>query len=260
MSTSTGSKLNHLLTTQPYGVVLLSAWLQKRGYSPELLKRYKSSNWLESIGAGALKRSRDDVGYDGAIYALQEQMGLAVHPGAKTALSLHGKSHYLQLSAKKITLIGGKNERLPTWFRRYDWGVKFDYHALQFLPPHAGLVELERNSFSIKVSGPARAMMECLYLAPDKQDLFECYELMEGLNNLRPQNVQHLLEDCSSIKVKRLFLYLAEKCGHSWFTYVKLDNVKLGRGKRSLVRNGVLNKKYQITVPRELEEHGRASL
>jgi hypothetical protein len=27
--------------------------------------------------------------------------------------------------------------------------------------------------------------MECLYLAPEKQELAECYQLMEGLNNLR---------------------------------------------------------------------------
>lgn len=43
------------------------------------------------------------------------------------------------------------------------------------------------------------------------------FELMEGLNNLRPNQVQDLLEKCESVKVKRLFLYLAEKAGHEWF-------------------------------------------
>jgi len=260
MTTVKGSKLNWLLTTQPHGVVLLSAWLKKQGYSPELLKRYKSSKWLESIGTGALKRFGDDVRYEGAIYALQAQSELSVHPGGKTALSLLGKAHYLELSAKRVTLFGGENERLPSWFRKYNWGLNLDYHAPKFLPDQAGLVEFERNSFNIKISGAARAMMECLYLAPQKQDLLECYELMEGLNNLRPQNVQHLLERCSSVKVKRLFLFLAEKAGHSWFEYLKLDNVDLGKGKRSIVRNGSLNKKYHITMPKELENNGRSNL
>jgi hypothetical protein len=42
-------------------------------------------------------------------------------------------------------------------------------------------------------------MMECLYLAPNKHDLQACYELMEGLTQLRPQLVQELLESCTSI-------------------------------------------------------------
>ena len=260
MSTNNGSKLNHLLSTQPGGVVLLSAWLKKQGYSAELLKRYKSSKWLESVGSGALKRFGEDVGYEGAIYALQTQAGQNVHPGGKTALSVLGKAQYLELSAKKVTLFGGEDERLPTLFKKYDWNVSVDFHATKFLPSQAGLVEIERNSFSIKVSGAARAMMECLYLASEKQDLLECYELIEGLNNLRPQNVQRLLEDCSSIKVKRLFLYLAEKAGHSWFDYMKLDNVDLGKGKRSLVKNGVLVNKYEITVPQELERNVKSNL
>ena len=94
--------------------------------------------------------------------------------------------------------------------------------------------------------------MECLYLAPEKQELSECHELMEGLTNLRPQQVQALLEACTSVKVKRLFLFLAEKAKHDWFEYLDLTKIDLGKGKRSVVPNGVLNTKYQITVPKEL--------
>ncbi len=98
--------------------------------------------------------------------------------------------------------------------------------------------------------------MECLYLAPVKQELTEFYDLMEGLNNLTPSTVQSLLEQCQSVKVKRLFLYLAEKSGHGWFKHLDLSHIDLGSGKRSLVKNGKLIEKYGITVPRELEENG----
>ena len=94
--------------------------------------------------------------------------------------------------------------------------------------------------------------MECLYLAPKEQDLVECYEVMEGLNNLRPAQVQKLLEECGSIKVKRLFLFMANKASHDWLSYLKLDHVDLGSGKRRIVNDGVYDATYQITVPRAL--------
>jgi hypothetical protein len=51
--------------------------------------------------------------------------------------------------------------------------------------------------------------------------------------------------------VKRLFLYLGEKNKHYWMEEIKLDRIDLGTGKRLIVKNGVYNKKYKITVPKE---------
>ncbi|MBE7516078.1 MAG: type IV toxin-antitoxin system AbiEi family antitoxin [Chloracidobacterium sp.] len=260
MSAINTSKIHRLLTSQPSGIVFQAKWLTDQGYSGHLQKKYRQSNWLVSIGTGAMIRAGDQVGYEGAIYALQAQTGLTVHPGGRTALSLAGKAHYLEMDSKKVTLFGNQGEKLPTWFREHNWGVKIDFHPSSFLPPDVGMTDIDFRTFSIKVSGAARALMECLYLAPDKQDLMECYELMEGLNNLRPDQVQILLEKCRSIKVKRLFLYLAEKCGHGWVEYLDLKNVDLGRGKRSIVKNGIFMKKYQITVPKEFEESGKSNL
>lgn len=257
MSKDVGSKINQLLNSQPQGIVLLSSWMVERGYSHDLQQRYKKSNWLKSVGTGAFIRNNDKVGYEGAIYALQEQSGLSVHPGGRTALSLLGKAHYLELSASRVVLFGGSGEKLPVWFKKNDWGVQVDYYETSFLPPDLGLTEVEFANFSIKVSGAGRAIMECLHLAPQKQELMECYELMEGLNNLVPKQVQTLLENCQSVKVKRLFLYMAEKADHSWFKHLDLTNVDLGKGKRSIVKKGVLVDKYGITVPKELEENGK---
>ena len=255
MSIEISSKINQLLSSQPPGVVLQSKWLAAQGYSHGLQQRYRESRWLESIGQGAMIRAGDKVGYEGAIYALQEQTGSTVHPGGRTALAFLGKAHYLEMETKRVIVFGSHSEKLPVWFEKHDWGVRCEYYQTTFLPPDLGMTRVELKNFSIRVSGAARALMECLYLAPEKQDLIECYELMEGLNNLRPDQVQILLEECRSIKVKRLFLYLAEKAGHSWFGYLKLDRIDLGKGKRSIARGGVFVDKYRITVPRELEKH-----
>ncbi len=256
MSTDTPTKINQLLRSQPPGVVFQSRWLTKQGYSLDLQRKYRTGKWLKSIGNGAMIRAGDSVGYEGAIYALQKQTNMSVHPGGRTALSLLGKAHYLELATQRIIIFGTQGEELPAWFRHHDWGVKVEYYPTTCLPPELGLTEVELKTFSIKVSSAPRALMECLYLAPEKQNLMECYELMEGLNNLRPDQVQSLLEQSTSVKVNRLFLYLAEKAGHRWFNQLKPERVNLGTGKRSIVKHGVYVDKYQITIPKELGDGG----
>ena len=257
MSTQTQTKINKLLSTLPAGIVLQSSWLTEQGYSLDLQKRYRKSHWLTAIGTGAMIRNSDQVTLEGAVYTLQKQSSLSVHPGGRTALSYLGKAHFLELSTKKVSLFGLRTEYLPKWFTGYDWGVTIDYHPTAFLPPDLGLEPYEFKSFSIKISGAVRAMMECLYLAPEEQDLMECLQVMEGLNNVRPNQVQVLLEQCQSIKVKRLFLFMVEKVGHSWLKYLKTDKIDLGKGKRSIVKNGVYDDKYQITIPKELADYGK---
>ncbi len=261
MSSGNTTKINRLLRDWPLGTVGLSSWILERGVSSQLLNRYKQNNWLESIGTGAVIRSGDQVNYQGGLYALQTQANSSVHVGGRTALSLVGRGHYLDLGTSgRVVLFGGSSERLPPWFRKRDWGVKIDYFSTSFLPPDVGLVELSLPNFSIKISSAARAMLECLYLAPKHQELFECYELMESLNNLRPNVVQELLEACSSIKVKRLFLYFAELARHPWIGLLDLSRVDLGSGKRSLVKHGVYIDKYKITVPEELTKIDKPEL
>jgi len=239
---------------------MVSAWLNKQGYSGDLQKKYRKSGWLESIGTGAMIRAGDRVSYEGALYALQKELGMSAHIGARSALSLLGKAHYLELAQKKVILFGGRGEKLPAWFENYEWDLTIDYHATSFLPPELALTDVEFGSFSLKVSSAARAMLECLYLAPEKQELYECYELMEALTNLRPDHVQKLLEACNSVKVKRLFMVLAEKAGHGWVKHLDLKTIDFGGGKRSLVKDGVYNSKYQITVPKDLEAHDPSDL
>lgn len=255
MTTENETKINKMLRSAPAGVVLLSPWLAAQGYSTDLQKYYRKSGWLESIGTGALKRAGDDVDYHGGLYALQNHAGLSVHAGGRTALSLQGRAHYIDMAAGRTVLLGSKKENLPAWFKNKEWETQIDYYTTSFLPADMGLVDLERNNFTVKISSFARAMLECLYLAPKHQEFFECYELMEGMNDLRPKSVQELLENCSSIKVKRLFLYLADKFKHPWLDFVDLSNVDLGSGTRSLVKNGVYIDKYKITVPKEFEKN-----
>lgn len=254
MSTETSTKINQLLNSSPTGIVFTSKWLTKLGYSLDLQKRYRRGNWLESIGSGAMIRKGDIVDYTGAIYAFQHQLGLSIHPGGRTSIALQGRTHYLEFLENK-TLMGFPGEKLPSWWKaQTQWAKSSTYNTSSFLPNDIGMIDLELKTYSIKVSGLARAILECIYLAPKTYEILECYTLMQGLNNLRPNTVQELLEHCGSIKVKRLFLYLANKAGHSWLEYIDLSKIDLGKGKRALVKNGIYIKEYMITVPIELED------
>lgn len=65
--------------------------------------------------------------------------------------------------------------------------------------------------------------------------------------------MQSLLERCKSIKTKRLFLFLAEATEQPWFSKIRVAKIDLGKGKRLIVKGGVFNSKYQITVPKKLD-------
>lgn len=129
-------------------------------------------------------RKGDSVSYEGALFALQKQANLSIYIGGRSALNMLGKAHFLELSSKRVFLFGPTNENLPVWFRDKDWGVELMYTKSDFLPKNVGLTEYEIKNFSIRISNPARALMECLYLAPKKQSLLECNEIMESLTTL----------------------------------------------------------------------------
>ncbi len=252
MSINKTNKLNHLLELTPNDTVLSTRWLVKMGYSHSLQQKYRSGGWFKPLGKGALYRG--SPGYLGGLYALQKQLNLSVHVGAKSALALRGEAHYLELNQQTITLFLPTKEKLPNWFSTHDWGLGVKQVKTDFIDTDIGLADFSYKSFSIKISTPARAMLEQLYLVKSEQDYIEAYELMEGLNTLRPKEVQLLLQASNSAKVNRLFLYLAQKAGHGWFKHLDISKVPLGTGKRQL-HKGVYIGEYQITIPKSLEEY-----
>jgi len=65
-----------------------------------------------------------------------------------------------------------------------------------------------------------------------------------------------LLKACHHVRAKRLFLWFAERHGFAWFKRLELEAVSLGSGKRVVAKGGALDKKYQITVPRQMAGGG----
>lgn len=235
------------------GTVMLSSTLQKIGYGRELLKKYVTSGWLESIGYGAFKLSGDNIEWAGAIHALQNQKNSTIHAGGKTALVLKGYAHYLGTSIKRVDLFGNVPDKLPKWFNDKEWGTRINYLQTKMFSYRNDkyYTSVQYNDFNLLISAPELATMEMLLLIPSGQTFDEAEKIIEGLTTLRPQHVQQLLEECNSVKVKRLFLYMAEKQNHAWLQEINIEKINLGSGKRVIVEDGVLDKKYSITVPKE---------
>jgi hypothetical protein len=261
MDSQSRSKINRLLTDWSRGTVAVQSWLSDRGVYRQLVEVYHKTGWLNRIGRGAFTRMDDRVDWTGGLYAIQEQMRLKIHAGGKTALQMHGYAHFLPLGkGGAVSLFGPPGEKLPAWFRKYDWGANIQYMTTGLFSDqtNVGLTKKETGSYVVTVSSPERAIMEVVFLVPQKESFEEATLLMEGLRNLRPRLVQNLLEQCQSVKVKRLFMLLAENCNHPWVKKLDLSRVHFGKGKRSIVKGGRLDPKYNITVPGNIPETGNA--
>lgn len=255
MSLENVGKLKSLLDVWPAQTVATSAWLNEQKVSAQLAQRYVRSQWIEPLGTGAFKRPNEKVEWVGAVRSLQTQLHLPVHVGALTALSAHGFSHYLRIGQEPVYLFSPPDTRLPSWFVGYGWEAPVNHVKSNLLPDNVGLTRHAYGSLDVTISAPERAILECLHLSPKHFDLVECYEVMQGLMNLRPKLMQELLEACKSIKVKRLFLYMADKASLPVMKHLNLETIDLGKGDRSLAKDGMYISKYALNLPKELVNH-----
>jgi hypothetical protein len=255
MNANVPTKINRLLQQVPRGGLFLASWMYENGISRELQRHYKRSQWLTPIATGVMVRTGDTPTLFGALASLNAQANKHFAIGAMSALEMQGFSHYLPMGEKTIAVFSPKGERLPLWFLKRDWNVFLRHFTTECFSPELGIEVVSQEGFNLPVSSPARGFLECLHLSPKYYNLTDMYYVMEMLSLLPPLKVQALLEDCKSIKVKRLFLYMAEKAGHDWLKMLNLFNISLGAGKRAIVKNGVYSAKYQITIPKELENY-----
>lgn len=255
MNIQNRNKLKTLLNKWPQDSIVTSVWLRNQGISRQLVQSYIKAGWITSLGPGAYQRANSKVKWQEALAGLQKQTNLPVHIGGPTAITIRGASHYLRSNKEIIFLFSSPGVSLPKWFYRYPWKQPIEHIRTSFLPPKLALSTHDYQNTKIITSSLERAIMECLYISPKRFDIMECYQILEGLRLLRPNILQKILINCHSIKVKRLFLYMAEKAQLPVFSKLKFSSIPLGKGDRSIVKNGVYNSKYKISVPEELTNY-----
>lgn len=268
MGDSKNEKLNRLLETLGDTTLVSSRWLRAHGYPSNLVARYMASGWLQSPTRGVYLRKSGKPTWEGLLRSLQTLEQLPLHVGGRFALARQGHEHYLRLGEPAtVTLYGPAN--LPAWASKlslreriqacgkgpFDWPpLSFGADTLDVTLTAHGLERATDSASGVVSSMPERAILELCDEAQDSAQVHEANAIMQGLATLRPQLVSTLLQHCSSIKAKRLFLALADRHHHAWLAHVHLQSVELGRGKRVLVKDGKLNAKYQVTLPADLDE------
>lgn len=241
---------NHILADG----ILLTTWLEKGDVTRSELSDYVKHGTLERVAWGVYKYPGTTQSLYGILSSYQTQSKLDYHIGASTALEINGYNHYLPMGKPKAIIFTPRNAKLPKWFlsNKLDMTIK-EVSTAVF--GDFGIETIDYEGYTLRVSSPERAIMECILLSPQQYDIMGINYLMEMLNSMRTSLVQKLLESCTSVKVKRLFLYLAEKAGHRWFSKLNLNNISLGFGTRSFVTGGVKNTKYDIMIPHELNNY-----
>lgn len=249
--------INSLLRSWPRGTVAVSLWLKSKGVYRQLAAQYQRSGWIVSIGQGAFIQGGDKVDWTGGVYALQSELQLPVHIGGRTALEMQGQAHFLPMGEGHPTFLFGVKRSLPNWFKQHEWGHSVNNIYTNFLSYEGsvGVTKQDLGAYSVQLSTRELAILEVLYLVGTHETYDHAVLLMEGLVTLRPDMVQGLLEKCSSIKVKRLFMYLAERFEHPWLKQVDVSKIDLGKGKRMLAGGGKFDSKYNISVP-EISQQG----
>jgi len=193
---------------------------------------------------------------------MQYFANLSFHVGGISALNLQGYAHYLPLGNhgenntqdRNVTHLWGHG-KVPAWVKAVTVDGILQFHTRQLFVESVFDTGFESISsgvrdLQLRVSSPERAIMEVLYDVHDEHSFTHAYELFEGLTGLRPNLVNTLLQHCRSIKVKRLFLYMAGQFSYPWIARVEKNKFDLGSGKRVVVKGGKLDKQYLITVPK----------
>ena len=263
-------------------------WLESRGYSRTLLSRYAAAGWLVQPARGVYHRPGFRLSWQGVVTSLQSLLGYRLSVGGKTALQLHGHGYYISARVPHfIHLYGPKAP--PGWLHKLNLDQRFVFHKAErlfppgdhlhaerqlaawdsatqrfsssaVLPEHAEAINWGEKDMPLIVSRRERAALEHLDDIPARSRFDDVGNILENLVALDPKVAGDLLRQCRSIKVKRLFLWFAERHGQPWFGKIDLKQIDLGRGKRALVKeDGCFDAKYQITYPQymlydEMEE------
>lgn len=253
MSILKGKKINQMLQSGQKNGLLFATWLVEHGYSRQLLSRYRSSGWLSSLCKGVMYRTGDTLSAFGALQSFNEQVGKSFRVAAHSALELWGFNHYVPMG-KPLLMVSTASDKMPQWMMHDIFDREFKFFKTEVFTS-AQITTLTYLDWRLLISSPEQAFMECLLLTPRQYNYMDLFYIMEQLTTLRPNVVQSLLETTKHYKMKRLFLYMAEKAGHYWYEDLDLTKIDLGTHKLQLVKSGIYISKYKMIIPKELNDY-----
>ena len=245
----------------PEGQLVNRAWLGVRGFSRSRVDYAVRAGKLEAVFHGLYRRPGPALKWEHVVYSLNE-MGFPIHVSGRSALEFQGLAHYLPTGARRIDLSG--TARIPAWVSGFQTPFRFEIHRRRLFDvlPETAVRPKPFGAWDwpIPQSAPELAMMELLSQVREPADFSAADKFFEAAVNLRPDLLHALLRACTQVKTKRLFLWFKDRHDHAWRQALSTEGIGLGRGKRMLVKGGVYDATYGITVPREMTGEDKQSL
>lgn len=256
LNTEARQQLRNLL---PLEMVATKQWLINQGLSLHFVDNAVRSGTLVSLSPGVFALSGANVSWPGVVASLQRMAEQPVHVGGLSALSMAGVNQYLSRSSEPCIQLYSPVP-LPRWLLRVPLKATFEWRGTRRLWSDVIMSDAQffkedewRDALPpIRFSCPEKAILEVLMDVPKRVSFEHADELMQGLHNLSPRRLDSLLNACTSVKVKRLFIWLADRQGHAWFRRLNPEAYDLGSGKRVVAEGGRLDKRWRITVPKEM--------
>jgi hypothetical protein len=242
----------------PLGLIATRKSLLAQGMSAHKLDNALKSGKLIALAPAVYARSGLPVAWQGLVVSLQR-----LYPkgalGGLTALELQGLGHFASLASERSVHFYAPAKE-PTWLKKLNVGGNVVWHKSDglWLPAFADIqnrfndVPWRDDLEALKISCPEKALLELLEGVPATVSFDYADALMQGLTSLSPAKLEWLLHACTSVKVKRLFFWLAFRYQYSWLKKIDPAKFDLGSGKRAIAQNGKLDKQFQITVPEHL--------
>jgi hypothetical protein len=245
----------------PMGEATSRSTLLKAGIKSYTLDNYLRSGKLKLLTKGVYCWKESLPNWQGLVASLPRLTEQKILVGGITALELQGYSHYLKVGADQhIHLYSGSH--VPPWVKSLFislQSVNVIWHSTGHLWSEEDLADKgvlirDEQNYKYPVSIPERAILELLFLLPDHFSFEHTNEVFQGLTQLSPHKMSAILMMCKSIKVKRLFFWFADKYNYPWRKHINENEYTLGAGKRVIASGGILDKRYNITVPSSMQE------
>lgn len=258
----------------PDGLPVTKQWLAKQrpDFDRHALDNLVKGKQLTPLAPGVYIRPGTHLTWQGVVASLQTIFRTDLSVGGLTALELQGFAHYLPLSRQRAVHLYGKDV-LPAWLESALPSVQFVRHNRLSSLGGSGLVNREYDTnertlvdssipgqragaWPFTMSSPERAYLEVLMDVPSAISFEHADQLLQGMTTLSPRRMEQLLRKCTSVKLRRLFYWMAERHSYAWLKKLPkpeaLDELGLGSGNRVLARGGRLDPRYRITVPEEM--------
>lgn len=244
----------------PLEQVATRTWLEARGWGAHSLDNALKSGKLVALTPGVYARPALPVTWQGLVASLPRLESQPILVGGLTSLRLQGFAQYLNLGGTETVVLVSSGS-CPAWLERTFRAIETTLvwqggRRLwsQGWPSHPAVrqVPWQDRGAVLAASAPEQAFLELLASVPEGVGLEHAEELLQGLTQLSPKVLEALLRECRSIKVKRLFFWLADRQNHVWRKRLDAMSFDLGTGNRLLVKGGRLDPVYHITVPQEM--------